>query len=356
MQDDSTGTILNGAPRLLEIGSLNSQKFSPVDKYLIGDSVPMRILKELIEQVARTRSTALITGESGTGKELVARAIHSSSNRAWGPFQAVNCGALPETLLEDELFGHIKGSFTGAIADKKGLFTAANGGTIFLDELGEMSLAMQVRLLRVLQERKIRPLGSTCSKEVDIDVRVIAATNKNLKKEIDEGHFRQDLFFRLNVFELHVPPLRERVSDIPELAIHLLDKVAKNAELPCPASLSQEATAVLCKHAWPGNVRELENILERLSISAGASGTILAEQVYTALNIERVDPPRSLDRTAFQCKLNDMNIVREELEFYEHVFRSVNGSFSEAARRLKLNRTTFRYRFLRLRNRLNEIE
>jgi len=343
-------------PSSLAIQPLDVQKLSALDSFLIGESGSMRILKEKIGQVARTRSTALITGESGTGKELVAYAIHSLSNRSDGPFQAVNCGALPETLLEDELFGHVKGSFTGAVADKKGLFTAANGGTIFLDELGEMTLAMQVRLLRVLQERKVRPLGSTCSKELDINVRIIAATNKNLRKEMDEGRFRQDLFFRLNVFELQVPPLRERLSDIPQLAVHLLEKVAKNAELSFPASLSKAAIAVLCRHTWPGNVRELENILERVSISVGPRGTILADQVHVALNSELADSRRASERVPFTGKLSDTNIVRKEFEFYEHILQSVNGSFSEAARRLKLNRTTFRYRFLRLQNRLNEIE
>jgi two-component system response regulator PilR (NtrC family) len=350
MQHDSTGTNLTSDAPVLEIRSLNSQKFSPVDKYLVGDSEPMRILKRIIEQASSSRSTVLIAGESGTGKELVARAIHGLSKRSNCPFQAINCGAVPETLLEGELFGHLKGSFTGANTNKKGLFAAANGGTVFLDELGEMPLAMQVKLLRVLQERKVRPLGSTEPSEISIDVRVVAATNKNLKQEVMQGHFRQDLFFRLNVFELQLPPLRERTTDIPLLADYLLEKVAKNAELDIPAQLSNDAISSLARHSWPGNVRELENVLERASVVAGNGGTILADHVYAALNNSSltISHDASNDST-FRNVRHNQDLVRQELELCEQALKSSSGSFSEAARKLNLNRTTFRYRLIRLR-------
>src|SRR5215217_5182829 len=194
-----------------------SRRASLLDGRIVGDSEPMRRLKLLVAKVAASHSTALITGESGTGKELVARALHDLSPRAAGPFLALNCGALPDSLLESELFGHVRGAFTGAAAGKKGLFEAARGGTLFLDEVGETSPAMQVRLLRVLQERRVRPVGSTEAQEVAVDVRVIAATNRDLLREVERGLFRRDLFYRLNVVPVEVPPLRERRADIAPL-------------------------------------------------------------------------------------------------------------------------------------------
>ena len=227
---------------------------------IVGDSSAMERLKRTIRTVASTNSTILVFGESGTGKELVARAVHACSARAAEPFVSINCGAFPETLLESELFGYVKGAFTGASHNKRGLFEVADGGTIFLDEISETSLSMQVKLLRVLQERKVRPVGGT--EEIEIDVRVIAATNKDLDKLVSENTFREDLYYRLNVIPVVVPPLRERREDIPLLANHFLKKYApaagKNIHRIASRSLDR-----LQHYEWPGNVRQLENTIER---------------------------------------------------------------------------------------------
>jgi two-component system response regulator PilR (NtrC family) len=228
--------------------------------HIIGTSPKMRAIFELIQNIAPQSSRVLITGESGTGKELVARAIHENSARSKNPFITINCGAFPETLLESELFGYMKGAFTGANENRRGLFQAANGGTLFMDEIGNMSVTMQVKLYRVLQEGKIRPLGST--EETDVDVRVIAATNKDLEKEIAEDRFREDLYYRLSVIPIQLPPLRERRDDIPLLARFFLDRytrsMGKNLE-----GIDPEAMRRLEVYEWPGNVRELENTIER---------------------------------------------------------------------------------------------
>jgi DNA-binding NtrC family response regulator len=218
---------------------------------------------KLAETVAPTDSTVLITGESGTGKEVIARYLHSLSDRASGPFVSINCGALPENLLESELFGHIKGAFTGAVRDKQGLFVAARAGTFFLDEVGEMTPAIQVKLLRVLQEREVVPVGAI--EPIPVDVRIVAATNRDLEEEIRRGTFRSDLFYRLNVITMHLPPLRDRADDIPILADYLLARFAATRGKE-PPRLSTEASAALQAHDWPGNVRELENALERAAV------------------------------------------------------------------------------------------
>lgn len=217
----------------------------------------------LAETVAPTDSTVLITGESGTGKEVIARFIHELSERESGPFISINCGALPENLLESELFGHVKGSFTGAVRDKEGLLVAAEGGTFFLDEVGEMSPALQVKLLRAIQEREVVPVGAT--DPVDIDVRIIAATNRDLEQEIRRGTFRSDLYYRLNVISLHLPPLRERPEDVALLAEHFLQALAEDKG-GTPRTLTPDALSALQAYEWPGNVRELENALERAAI------------------------------------------------------------------------------------------
>ena len=227
---------------------------------IIGRSEPMLAMFKMIEMVAKTNSTVLITGESGTGKDLVARAVHYNSLRRDHPFVALNCGAVPETLLESELFGHMRGAFTGADANKKGLVEVAERGTIFLDEIGETNASMQVKLLRVLQDRRFRRLGGT--EEVQADIRVIAATNQDLHKMVAEGRFREDLFYRINVILIHLPPLRERAEDIPLLAEHFLNKYAAQMEKPV-RSISRDAHDLLCSYGWPGNVRELENAIER---------------------------------------------------------------------------------------------
>src|SRR6201998_1922387 len=227
---------------------------------IIGQSPKMKAIFDLIQTVAPQNSRVLITGESGTGKELVARAIHENSSRSAAPFITINCGAFPETLLESELFGYMKGAFTGANENRRGLFQASDGGTLFMDEIGNMNLAMQVKLYRVLQEGKVRPIGS--NEEADVDVRIIAATNKDFEKEIAEGRFREDLYYRLSVIPIQVPPLRERREDIPLLSRHFLERFRKSMEKPIEG-ISPEAMSLLESYDWPGNVRELENTMER---------------------------------------------------------------------------------------------
>jgi two-component system response regulator PilR (NtrC family) len=230
---------------------------------------------ELIESVAKTTSTVLVTGESGTGKELVARALHFHSLRRDQPFVALNCGALPETLLESELFGHMRGAFTGAEFTKKGLVEVAEGGTIFLDEIGEMTPMMQVKLLRVLQERRFRRVGGT--EEIAADIRVVAATNQDLPKLAAEGRFREDLYYRINVIPIQLPSLRERREDIPLIAQHFLEKYREQMGKPL-AAISGEAMALLERYHWPGNIRELENVIER-AVALERTPTVLPESL-----------------------------------------------------------------------------
>jgi two-component system response regulator PilR (NtrC family) len=227
---------------------------------LLGDSKPMQQLRQMIGKVARSQAPVHISGDSGTGKELAARLIHESGPRADGPFVPVNCGAIPSELMEAELFGHKKGSFTGAVADKEGLIRSAEGGTLFLDEVADLPLHMQVKLLRVIQEKAIRPVGET--REVPVDVRVLSATHRKLDELVKAGKFREDLYYRINVIELHVPALRERLDDVPQLVDMLLDRVSKQIGVPRP-EISDEALEKLLNYTYPGNVRELENILER---------------------------------------------------------------------------------------------
>jgi len=227
---------------------------------LLGESESMRDIRSKIVKLGRTQAPVFISGESGTGKELVAHLIHAKSPRANMPFVAINCGAIPSELMESEFFGHKKGSFSGAVADKRGLFQAADGGTLFLDEVADLPLPLQVKLLRTIQEKKVRPVGA--EREIPIDVRLLSATHKNLGKMVEEGRFRQDLFYRINVIELPVPPLRERREDIPLLTKHILSRLARDNGLEA-LEISPQALEELCRYAFPGNVRELENILER---------------------------------------------------------------------------------------------
>ncbi len=227
---------------------------------LLGGSKPMQELRQLIAKVARSQAPVHITGDSGTGKELAARLIHESGPRAEGPFVPVNCGAIPSELMESEFFGHKKGSFTGAVADKEGLIRSAEGGTLFLDELADLPLHMQVKLLRVIQEKAVRPVGET--REVPVDVRILSATHRKLDELVKAGRFREDLYYRINVIELHVPALKERLDDVPQLVDVLLERLSKEIGVPRP-EISAEAMDRLLSYAYPGNVRELENILER---------------------------------------------------------------------------------------------
>lgn len=236
------------------------------DAEIIGQSEAIRAVFDLVEKVSSTSANVLIEGESGTGKELVARAIHFQSDRADKPFLAINCGALPESLLESELFGHVKGSFTGAVADKIGYFRSAAGGTLFLDEVGDMPPALQVKLLRALQEREVTPIGS--SVPVRFDARIIAATNKRLETEMAEGRFREDLYYRLNVVEIDVPPLRERREDIPVLVEHFISSSARRQGI-VEKEVSPAAKELFNNYDWPGNVRELEHVIERALILSG---------------------------------------------------------------------------------------
>jgi len=242
---------------------------------LLGHSAPMRELREMIARVARSQAPVHVAGESGTGKELVARLIHMTGPRAEGPFIAVNCGAIPGELMESELFGHKRGSFTGAVADKKGLVQSADGGTLFLDEVADLPLHMQVKLLRVIQEKKVRPVGET--DEQSVDVRLLSATHKNLAELVARGSFREDLFYRINVIEMRVPALRERAEDIPELAEHILRRVARRTASD-EIEITPEALARLRSYGFPGNVRELENILER-ALTLSIDGRIRAEDI-----------------------------------------------------------------------------
>jgi two-component system, NtrC family, response regulator PilR len=242
---------------------------------LIGNSQAMQQLREMIARVSRSQAPVHIFGESGTGKELVARLIHETGARSEGPFIAVNCGAIPTELMESELFGHKRGSFTGAVADKKGLVQTAEGGTLFLDEVADLPLHMQVKLLRVVQEKTVRPVGE--SREETVDVRILSATHKNLAQLVAEGRFREDLFYRINVIEMRVPSLRERPEDVPALAGSILSRLGRRMKIDTP-QLSDEAVDILSTYGFPGNVRELENVLER-AVTLCIGGVITAENI-----------------------------------------------------------------------------
>ncbi|HMV85929.1 MAG TPA: sigma-54 dependent transcriptional regulator [Blastocatellia bacterium] len=299
---------------------------------LVGHSRQMIELYKEIARVAAYRSTVLIAGESGTGKELVAQAVHNHSPRAGRAFIAVNCGALTETLLEAELFGHVRGSFTGAVADKKGLFEEAEGGTIFLDEIGETSPAMQVKLLRALQAGEIRRVGAT--KTTKTDVRVIAATNRDLESEVQGGRFREDLFFRLSVITLRVPPLRERREDIPLLAAHFLRRTCE--ETGKQVTLSEAALSALLSYEWSGNVRELENSIEHAVLHSRG-------QIITPDDLpQRMRAPREEIEVPLESKLfGDLPSLEEmERRYLLHVLEAVGGNRTRAAEVMEIDRRT----------------
>lgn len=311
---------------------------------LIGCSPAINELKETIRTVASTGSTILIHGESGTGKELVARAVHTCSQRAGEPFVSVNCGAFPETLLETELFGYVKGAFTGANQNKQGLFEVADGGTIFLDEIGEMSLTMQVKLLRALQERTIRPVGGTS--EIPVDVRVIAATNRDLHEMVEEKTFREDLYYRISVIPIEVPPLRDRQEDIPVLANHFLKRYAPAAGKNI-LRIADESIEALLGYDWPGNVRQLENTIERgvamegtevLQVSAPgerSKARAAAASMGGSANDMSGVPADGIDMDAYVADL--------ERSLLQSALRQSGGVQTRAAEMLKLSYRSFRH-------------
>ena len=311
---------------------------------IVGRSPKMRAIFDLIQTVAPQTSRILITGESGTGKELVARAIHENSSRANTPFITINCGAFPETLLESELFGYMKGAFTGANENRRGLFQAAHGGTLFMDEIGNMNLAMQVKLYRVLQEGKVRPLGS--NEEMDVDVRVITATNKDLEKAITAGEFREDLFYRLSVIPIHVPPLRDRRDDIPLLARHFLQRFRKQMEKPIEA-ISPQAMSRLESYDWPGNVRELENTIERaVALESGPeiSVTVLPERISIS-KAEAVASSEPVSGEDFPDEGVDFEAVLAgtEKRYLRAALQKAEGVRTHAAELLKISYRSFRH-------------
>ncbi|MGH9970904.1 MAG: sigma-54 interaction domain-containing protein [Pyrinomonadaceae bacterium] len=357
------------APRQIENTDL---RLVELDGKLVGKSEVMRALKKSILTAASCSSTVLITGESGTGKELIARLIHDLSARRSQPFLAINCGALTESLLESELFGHVKGAFTGATSYKKGMFESACGGTIFLDEFAEMSSAMQVRLLRVLQESRVRPVGLAGSKEVELDARVIVATNRDLRRDVSEGKFRQDLYYRVNVFPIRSPALRDRIDDLPLLINILLRKFTDESKLLYLLRFDSDALKLLRNHTWPGNVRELENIIERLALTAGWKGIISGPDVRHDLELNGLDglaEPRTCEHGELfdqddhkaliisrRFKSLNRNIAREqceqnELDLYLRQVAQVGGNLAAAARQLNIKRTTLHMRIRRLQRR-----
>ena len=315
---------------------------------IVGNSPAMLHIYKMIRQVSPTRTNVLITGESGTGKELIARAIHRESGRHDKPFVVINCGGIPETLMESELFGHKKGSFTGATYDKKGLFEVADKGTIFLDEIGELSLPIQVKLLRAIQERTFKPVGG--SEDLLVDIRIIAATNKQLEKEVIEGNFREDLFYRLNVIEIKMPPLRDRKGDLRTLAQHFLDKYSREMGKKI-SKMSSYAIDMLNKYDFPGNIRELENLLER-SVALSTTNILLPDSLALSIHkrrwIEGIRDRRfDLDEVSQGVSLDS---ILEEIEkaYLLKALEVTNGNKNKAAELLGISFRSMRYRLDKL--------
>jgi two-component system response regulator PilR (NtrC family) len=311
---------------------------------IIGGAPPMLRIYEMVKRVANTKSSVLITGESGTGKELIARAIHYNGPLKDKPFVTVNCGAIPENLMESEMFGHKKGSFTGAIADKKGLFEVANGGTIFLDELGELPLTMQVKLLRVIQEGTFKRVGGT--EDVTVEVRLISATNRNLDVEVKNGRFREDLFYRMNVIQIHCPPLRERKEDVVMLSNHFLEKFSKVLGMGAK-KISNEAMEVLKRYHYPGNVRELENIVER-TVALEPSPLILPESLPRHM-LEAQAPTGQLDANKIEIDAEkgiDLERLVADFErtLLTKALQQTGGIKKKAAKLLAISFRSMRYR------------
>lgn len=323
------------------------------ERPILGQSKSIRDLLALIRKVADTKTNVLIIGESGTGKELVARMIHDSGVLKGKPFVSVNCGAIPETLIESEMFGHRRGSFTGAVAEKDGLFQAANGGTLFLDEVGELPLAMQVKLLRAIQERNFRKVGGT--EDVRVDVRIIAATNRDLEAGVRDGTFREDLYYRLNVIQLRTPPLRERSGDVPLLCASFLERFSKR----CGKSFegfAAEAMDILSRHSWPGNVRELENTIER-AVTLASEGSILPEHLPDSMRRPVSSAPRVTGAAGFQCPPAEFSETPLDLDkilaavedhYLLAALEHAQGNKTRAAELLGITFRSLRYRLKKL--------
>ncbi len=339
--------------RALELKTLDQEKETTSSELqdnihfnrIIGKSPGMQAIYKRIEQVGPTKTNVLITGESGTGKELIARAIHENSDRGDQPFVVVNCGGIPDTLIESEFFGHVKGSFTGAVNDKKGLFEAANNGTIFLDEIGELSPILQVKLLRAVQETSFKPVGGT--KEIEVDVRIISATNKKLEEEVIEGNFREDLFFRLNVIPIKVPPLRDRKGDVALLSKHFAEKYSQKMGKDI-VKLSSYAIDFLNKYSFPGNVRELENLIER-SVALSSTNIILPESLTISMHkkrrwVEGIEGRRfDLSEVEQGVDLDDILSTIEQ-SYLKRAMELAGGNKSKAADYLNLSLRSMRYR------------
>ncbi len=341
--DDVSATIRR-ALRLADVVRDNERLRSELEgRYsfdtLIGSSAAFRRVIEQVTEVCETKATVLLNGESGTGKELVARAIHFNSPRRDKPFIAVNCAAIPETLLESELFGHVKGAFTGALANRTGRFAAADGGTLFLDEIGDMPLPIQAKLLRVIQERSFEPVGATRTQTVD--VRLVAATHKDMRQAVDTGSFREDLFYRLNVFPIMLPPLRDRADDIPLLSLHFLAELAESMGKRA-SGFSPAALAAMTAYDWPGNIRELHNCIERAVIVA-KTPTI----DVTDLPQDLFSTPRRSDRDALPRDL-DAELERIERDFIIEALRRSDGVQVRAAKLLGIAERSLWHRIKKL--------
>ena len=310
---------------------------------LLGQSARMKKIRAQISKVARSQAPMFISGESGTGKELAARSIHQQGPRANAPFVPVNCGAIPSELMESEFFGHKKGSFTGAIDDKPGLFVSASGGTLFLDEVADLPLSMQVKLLRAIQEKKVRPVGAET--EVDIDVRLISATHKDLQKAVDEGEFRSDLFYRLNVIDVHMPSLRERPEDVPELVEHVLSRLNKNAETVI--HLSSPAQQHLQNYSFPGNVRELENILERAATLCDGN-EILPEDLKLSADDTPLQTTDATDINPNEVESLDSYLEDIERDILLKTLEQSRWNRTIAAKKLGISFRSIRYRLKKL--------
>ena len=316
---------------------------------IVGNSPRMMNIFKMVQQVARTRTNILITGESGTGKELIARAIHEQSDRREHPFVVINCGGIPETLMESEFFGHKKGSFTGATQDKKGLFEIGDKGTVFLDEIGELSMPIQVKLLRAVQERVFKSVGGT--EDIEVDIRIISATNKKLEQEVIDGNFREDLFYRLNVIEIKVPPLRERMSDLRVLAQHFLEKYAREMGKEI-TKISSYAIDLLNKYDFPGNIRELENLMER-SVALSTTNILLPDSLAISVHkkrrwIEGV-PNRRFDLDEVKNGVSLDSILNEiERAYLEKALDEANGNKQKASELLDISGRSMRYRLDKL--------